>query len=118
MPRLLAGGIPQPQLKTSSRLFVAGYVRTKPFTLWLGDGQNAAGSLDYSLSPSRKTFTLRVPSSDRHITGWLEVDSRDMAGRQVDVLLDGAHVGRFAGGGRYRYEHFGDGHTFVLCPSR
>jgi hypothetical protein len=40
--RLKQGLIPSPQLRDRDDLFVAGWVKTRLFNLWLGDGQNAA----------------------------------------------------------------------------
>ena len=114
VPGLLNGTIPQPKLNASDQLFVAGYVKTTPFTCWLGDGENTAGTLDYSLSVNLKTFSLQIATSDKSATGWLSVDTQDMAGRQVDVLLNGKQVGQFTGGGLYQYNNFGDGQTLTF----
>lgn len=105
LPRLLDGRIARPQLKSGGKLFVAGFVKTRPFTCWLGDGQNAAALLTYSLAADRKEFALSLLSHDKSIVAWLEVDTWDMAGRRVETWLDGARVGQFTGGGLYRYEN-------------
>ena len=112
--RLLDGAIAQPQLNASDQLFVAGFVKTRAFSLWLGDGQNAAGTLEYRLAPNHKTFALQVLSNDKKVTGRLEVDTRDMAGRQIDVLLEGAQVDHFEGGGFYVYKNLGNSQTLTL----
>jgi dienelactone hydrolase len=114
LPRLLNGSIPQPNLNATDELFVAGFVKTKPFTFWLGDGQNAAGALAYSLSATKKTFALDVLSSNQSVTGWLDVNTQDMAGRAVLVLLNGTLVDQFAGGGVYRYNTLGDLQALTL----
>src|SRR5690606_531115 len=41
--RLLDGSIPEPTLNATDELFVAGFVKTKQFEFWLGDGQDGAG---------------------------------------------------------------------------
>lgn len=114
LPRLLNGSIPMPHLNASDQLFVPGFLKTKSFTFWLGDGENAAGTLDYSVSAASKTFTLDLLSNDRSVTGWLEVDTQDMAGHQIDVLLDGRRVDQIVGGGLYRYNDLGDFQTLTL----
>lgn len=114
LARLLAGQIAQPVLNSSDELFVAGFVKTRPFELWLGDGQNAAGELDYSLSAGSKTFELRVLSLDTAVTGKLSVDTADMAGQAVSVLLNDTLVDTFTGGGIYEYTGLGDGGRLEL----
>ncbi|MCD4727111.1 MAG: PEP-CTERM sorting domain-containing protein, partial [Pirellulales bacterium] len=49
---------------------------------------------------------------DTAVTGKLSVDTADMAGRQVNVLLNDTLVGTFAGGGVYEYTDLG--HTDKL----
>ncbi len=107
LDRLLAGQIAQPVLNSNDELFVAGFVKTKPFEFWLDDGQNAAGELNYSLSADSKTFELEVLSIDTAVTGKLSVDTADMAGRQVNVLLNDTLVDTFAGGEVYEYTGLG-----------
>ncbi|MFZ2656508.1 MAG: prolyl oligopeptidase family serine peptidase [Victivallales bacterium] len=114
MRRLLDGGIPQPQLKAAGELFVAGYIRTKSFAFWLGDGQNAAATLTYDLSAKTKTFAVHVLSSDPGVTGWLEVNTQDMKGSTASVLLDGKRIGQFICGGVYRHNALGDLQTLTL----
>lgn len=96
--RLLAGQIPQPVLNASDDLFVAGYVKTKRFGLWLGDGQNAAGNLSYTLSPALKQFTF-VKASVLGTTGKLTVDTSDTPGATVQVKRNGTVIDTFTGGG-------------------
>jgi len=114
LSRLLDGSIPQPKLNASDTLFVAGYVKTMPFEFWLGDGQNAAGNLDYSLSTANKTFSLSVLTSDLDVSSLLKVDTDDMAGKQVEVSLDGVVVDKFVGGGLYQYVGLTNGGTITL----
>ena len=115
--RLLAGTIPQPALNNSDELRVAGFVKTSKFDLWLGDGQNAAADLTYSLSSTLKTFSFQIASSDTAVTGDLTVNTADMAGRQVSVELDNVVVGSFSGGGFYTYSGLGHNETLELIDS-
>jgi len=111
---LLSGQIAQPVLNTSDELFVAGYVRTKPFLAWIGDGQNGAAELDYSLDPLEKRFTLSIASLDKRLTGSFEINTADMLDERVLVLRDGLLVDSFEGGGWYTFEGLGDGETLTL----
>ena len=116
MSRLKNGLIPQPQLKTSDELFVAGFVKTRPFEFWLGDGQNAAGNLIYSLSATEKRFTLGILSSVPGVTGRLKVNTDDMGGLPVEVRVNGALADSFTGGGIYTYAGLANGQTLVFQP--
>lgn len=115
LDRLKKGLIPQPRLNPSGELFVAGWVKTKPFELWLGDGQNAAGRLTYSLSPTKKQFTLTILSSVKTVTGRLKVDTANMAGEIVEVRTNGALVAKFRGGGIYTWDRLANGQTLCLA---
>ncbi|MCD4824181.1 MAG: prolyl oligopeptidase family serine peptidase, partial [Phycisphaerae bacterium] len=112
--RLLAGSIAQPVLNNSDELFVGGFVKTKPFGLWLGDGQNAAGDLNYSLSSTSKQFSLTIATHNQAITGKLSVDTTDMAGQVVHVLLNGHIANAFNGGGTYEYDGLKHNDNLVL----
>jgi pimeloyl-ACP methyl ester carboxylesterase len=111
--RLLAGTIPQPVLNASDELFVAGYVKTKRFGFWLGDGQNAAGSLTYSLSPSLKQFTF-VKASILATTGKLTVDTSDTPGATIQVKRNGTVIDTFTGGGLQTVQGVVDGDVIRL----
>lgn len=114
LDRLLAGEIPQPVMNDQDTLFVAGYVKTKPFFLWLGDGQNAAAQLHYSLSETEKTFEISLLSSDHAISGRLEINVADMAGASVSVLLNGVAIDQFTAVDRYTHPTLRHGDTLVL----
>ncbi len=114
LTRVKNGLVPQPQLNANDNLFVAGWVKTKPFDLWLGDGQNAAGSLTYSLSAVKKQFTLGILSSVKSVTGRLKVNTSDMAGKPVQVRINGVLTDSFTGGGIYTNSAMGDGQTIQL----
>jgi pimeloyl-ACP methyl ester carboxylesterase len=69
-PRMLADIVPTskiaPPLPRRGRLAIAGYLVTRAFTLWLGDGTSARGWIDYDLDA--RTFditydTLAAPAS-------------------------------------------------------
>ena len=63
--RLLNSTIPAPVLNQSDSLFLIGFVKTKAFSLWLGDGQNASGDLYYMLSATEKQFTHSLLSNNK-----------------------------------------------------
>lgn len=119
LPRLKSGLIPWPKLNDSDELYVAGWVKTRLFEFWLGDGQNAAASLNYSLSPVRKQFSFAILSSVKSMTGRLKVDTSDMMGLPVEVWTNGVLATTFTGGGGYTYNALGDGQTIALtAPPR
>jgi len=112
--RLLAGTVPPPVLNNSDSLFVAGFVKTARFGLWLGDGQNAGGDVAYSFSDTSMSFSLALGSSDPTVTGELSIDTAQMAGETVEVRLNGSAVDSFVGGGQYTYNGLGDGDSLLL----
>jgi len=114
LTRLKNGFIPQPKLNDHGELYVAGWVKARPFEFWLGDGQNAAGTLNYSLSPVKKQFSLGILSSVKSVTGRLKVDTSAMTGLPVEVRTNGVLADTFTGGGLYTYNALGDGQTIVL----
>lgn len=119
LSRLKNGRIPRPTLNDRDELYVAGWVKTRPFEFWLGDGQNAAGTLSYSLSAVQKQFTFGILSSVKTVTGKLKVDTTDMGGLPVEVRTNGALAMTFTGGGVYTYSSIGDGQTITLtAPPR
>lgn len=114
LARFLAGQIARPELNDADTLFVAGYVKTRKFDLWLGDGQNAAAELDYSLTDQQMQFELDLLTSDASVTGVLNVDTTRMGGVSVDVWLNGQQVDSFEGGGWYAYTGLGNGDLLRL----
>ncbi|MCC6127368.1 MAG: prolyl oligopeptidase family serine peptidase [Pirellulales bacterium] len=115
LDRLLSGAIPQPVLNASDQLFIAGFVKTKPFEFWVGDGQNAAGELTYNLANDEKSFTLGILGGNAGITGRLKVDTADMAGKLVRVSINGTAVDEFTGGGIYQRAGIPNSSTIVLA---
>ncbi len=119
--KLRNGLIPQPVLNSEDELYVAGFVKTKPFTLWLGDGQSSAGTLRYSLSSHMKTFSLSLPFNNDDLSsqvclpnpppaapsvnvGVLTVDTSDMAGRIVQVRINNEITEEFFASSEYECE--------------
>jgi pimeloyl-ACP methyl ester carboxylesterase len=119
--RVLNGSIPAPVLKASDNLFVAGFVRTKKFSFFVGDGQNGAGSLIYSLTNNVKSFTFHL-QSPYAVTGKLTVETSDMSGQTVNLLRNGLLTATFTGGGTYQVTGIGNHETVRLAlqapPSR
>jgi|694.fasta_scaffold101517_2 dienelactone hydrolase len=115
--RLLAGTIPQPVLNDSDELQVAGFVKTAKFDCWLGDGQNAAGTLSYSLSDTLMSFSLALLTSDLRVTGDLSIDTARMAGREVRVELNDEPVSTFSGGGTFEFSGLGHNDTLELIDT-
>lgn len=114
--RLLAGTIPQPVLNNQDQLFVPGYVKTKRFGFWLGDGQNAAGNLTYSLSQQTKQFTF-AKASILATSGTLTVDTSDSVGATIQVTRNGNVIDTFTGGGLRSVTNVVDGDVIVFSAS-
>lgn len=112
--RVLSGEIAQPVLNSSDQLVVAGFVKTTPFELFIGDGQNGAGVLDYSLSAAAKSFHLEIETSNLAIGTILKVDTSDMAAKQVKVLVNGDLLETITGGGVYQTEQLTHAGTLLL----
>lgn len=116
--RLLNREIPQPVLNTSDILFVAGYVRTKPFQLFLGDGQNAAGELAYELSPREMKFHLQIASLDSEIKGKLTLYGNRLSTSLAKIELNGVSMGVVDVSQEFHYEGLANGDTlrFLAVP--
>ncbi|WP_442485094.1 prolyl oligopeptidase family serine peptidase [Aeoliella sp. SH292] len=114
LQRVLSGEIPQPVLNSSDQLVVAGFVKTTHFELFIGDGQNGAGVLDYSLSPEAKSFHLEIETSNLAIGTKLKIDTSDMAAKQVKVIVNGDLLETITGGGVYQTEQLGHEGTLLL----
>ncbi|MCD4831271.1 MAG: prolyl oligopeptidase family serine peptidase [Anaerohalosphaeraceae bacterium] len=115
LARVLDGSITQPVLNSSDELHIAGYVKTKPFSVWLGDGQNAAATLTYSLSAGLKKFELDIQTNDQTVTGTVKVDTQDTAQCFIIVKVNSINVDDFVGGGIYTYSGLADGDVLELC---
>lgn len=111
--RLKNGQIASPTLNSSDRLFVGGFVKTNAFEIWLGDGQNAAGLLDYSINDNELQFTMDVVSSNNAIKGWVDVNMSAYTGT-YNAYLNGQLLESFQAGGHYRLNNFGEGDTLRI----
>lgn len=114
LARLLNGSIPQPVLNSQDKLVVAGFVTTKRFSLWLGDGQNSVGDLDYDLTGDEWTFELDIASKVKTIEGTLKVDTAPLAGQPLAARLNGVVVEQFVGGRAYQLNNFGNNDVLTL----
>jgi hypothetical protein len=85
VPRILAGTQPAPVLADAGRLTVLGYVKTRRFFVWLGQGDDAVARLDYQLGPGRAEFRFRRLSSDPAARGRLTLPNPDGAAWTVEV---------------------------------
>lgn len=114
MDRLLAGQIPRRALNASDSLVVAGFVKTSRFDCRVGDGQQGAIRLDYTLASSNMTFQAEVLSLDKQQTSRLTVDTRCFSNQMVDVILNGARTASFAGGSSWTTAALRHGDTLEL----
>jgi hypothetical protein len=113
LDRLLTDQIPQPVLNPSDELYVAGYVKTKPFSLWLGNGDNAAAQLNYDLASDRKEFVLHILTNNKAIESIIKVDTSDMEGRIIAKVND-VTVAELDGGDLFTYNNVMDGDKIEL----
>lgn len=111
---LLAGGIPQPVLNDADELFVAGWVRTRPFQMWLGDGQNAAADLTYSLTSDEMIFDLSIASLDKSVIGELTIYENRLRTTLARVELNGQFVAAVDLSSGYIYNGLGHGDQLRL----
>jgi len=92
--RLLSGEIPEPVLNDADTLTVIGYVVTRPFTLWIEDGQSAVADLAYEKLDDRTTlFEMDVLSSDEDVTGTLTLTPEQRVTAYWLTDADGEAVG-------------------------
>ena len=115
---LLAGDIQQPVLNDSDELYVAGFVRTRPFQVFLGDGQNAAADLFYSLDSDELVFELDIASLNKAITGELTIYENRLSTSQALIELNGTIIGQTELFDGYVYEGLSDGDRlrFLAVP--
>ncbi|MCC7087126.1 MAG: prolyl oligopeptidase family serine peptidase [Pirellulales bacterium] len=114
LPRLLAGSILEPTLHQSGTLFVGGFVKTKRFSLWLGDGQNAAGELAYDIRGNQWSFQLKLLSNNKDLKGAIKVDTAPLSGKPLVAALNGRDVARFTGGKLFEQGDFGNGDKITI----
>jgi pimeloyl-ACP methyl ester carboxylesterase len=97
--RLLAGQIPKPMLNNADTLFVAGFVKTRVFECWVGDGQDGAAELDYTLSDTNMTFGVGIVSLNKQRPIRLVANTARFNGETVSVYSNTAYTTSFTGGG-------------------
>jgi len=105
---LPAGCILAPVLNTRDELYVAGFVETKPFTFWLGDGQSSARDLSYILRDNLKQFSLGIPEGSLFdgtaaVEGVVEMDTSSLSNQILQTRIDDEIVGDFLGGSEAVY---------------
>jgi hypothetical protein len=114
LQRLQAGLIPAPVLADSGELFVAGWVKTRPFELFVGDGQNAAADLEYAVGQDAFEFQMGLASSDKRVTGRLTIDPSRLIGSTMLVELNGSPIGVASTSQAFVYDLLRDGDRLRL----
>ena len=109
LERLRQGVIPAPDLRDADVLAVAGWGRTRPFELFLGDGQDAAGALSYELSENALSFKLAIESIDKSVHGRLTVSPDALPAERFAVELNGEVIGSADASSPFTYQSLGDG---------
>jgi len=85
LPAILSRSHPVPVLADAGRLVVLGFVKTKKFLIWLGEGNDAVARLDYSLSSQGASFAFRRLSRDQNKKGRLIYENPGMETFKVMV---------------------------------
>jgi len=103
--RLLVGQIAEPQIAPSGEFVVAGFLKTRHFEIWLGDGQDAAGRVVYSLSDSSASIEVEITSSDSSKTSSVVLLSGFLSpeGAPAETRLNGELIDSFSTGERRVY---------------
>ncbi|MCX7974100.1 MAG: prolyl oligopeptidase family serine peptidase [Candidatus Aminicenantes bacterium] len=83
LPVIMSRSHPAPILAEAGRMVVLGFVKTKKFLIWLGEGDDAVARVDYSLSSHGATFNFRRLSSDPNKRGKLIYENPDATPFQV-----------------------------------
>ncbi len=114
--RLLAGEIPQPQIAPSGLFVVPGFLKTRHFEVYAGDGQDAAGTVNYALADDGAQFSLSRTTSNAAARFAVVVlsDFIEPAGAQVVARLNGEWVDTFEAGTRRVFFDLDDGDVLEL----
>ena len=91
VPHILNGDYPEPVLAPQGDFVVLGYLRTRRFSVWLGEGNDAVARLSYELGDHEKVFRFARITSNPDIRGVLSIPnpskpstmSSSMAGRRA-----------------------------------
>lgn len=113
VPGILAGTYPKPVLREKGKLVIAGYLKTRLFTIWLGDGQNTVAECNHIFSEQERKFAFRMLTSDASVRGTLTVSLAGMS-FPVEVWRNGVLVEEIVSGDSYTYTHFQLSDWFVL----
>jgi hypothetical protein len=73
LPAILDGTTPQPEMPSEGSLTVLGFLKSRRFNIWLGDGQNAVANVKYSLAADRKHFVFSLMTPDSRVRGQLAI---------------------------------------------
>lgn len=73
LPAILDGTTPQSEMPSEGSLTVLGFLKSRRFSIWLGDGQNAVANVRYSLAADRKHFVFSLRTPDSRVRGQLAI---------------------------------------------
>lgn len=85
LPVILSKSHPAPILADAGRLIILGFVKTKKFLIWLGEGNDAVAKVDYSLNPDISIFYFRRLSKNPSKKGNLVYENSERKNYQVKV---------------------------------
>ncbi|MCS7073451.1 MAG: S9 family peptidase [Bacteroidia bacterium] len=88
LDRFLNDKIKQPVILQSDSLWISGFLKTKAFEVWVGDGQEAASAITYQLQEDKLEFRLHTPI--RHsIPMRMLIPTNQLKGKKWSVLING-----------------------------
>lgn len=114
--RLLAGTIPVPELDASGTLYVPGFLQTRHFEVWPGDGQNSTGVVTYSLGTQSASFETDLIDNDPGAPISVVVLSDFLApsGAMVEARVNDVVVDSFPAGVRRVFSGLASGDQLQL----
>lgn len=91
VPHILNDDYPMPVLADQGQMVVLGYVKTKLFFVWLGEGNNAVARLYYELRTHEKVFKFERMSKNPDVRGVLRIPNPH--GKRHKIFINGLAVG-------------------------
>ena len=85
VPGMVAGMYAQPMLATTDDMFIPGFIKTKEFEVFLGNGNDEAGEIEYDISGNTKTFTIEPLTG----TSTLSLKVKNLSANAKYVVVQG-----------------------------
>jgi len=85
VPGIVAGTYAQPVLALADDMFIPGFIKTKEFEVFLGNGNDEAGEIEYDISDNTKTFTVEPLTG----TSTLSLKVKNLSANAKYVVVQG-----------------------------